>query len=894
MVEGIPRSTVAGASNIMSNRAASSGRTYLTDYQPPAFAIPSVQLTFDLGDTRTHVHALLSITRQGAHQQPLVLDGEQIELLSLALDGAPLEPDQWLVDEHTLTLREVPDQFQLEIETCLDPSANTALSGLYLSADTLCTQCEPEGFRRITYFLDRPDVLSTYRVTLQADRGRHPMLLANGNLVKSHKIDGGRHQATWYDPHPKPSYLFALVAGQLGHLEDRFITNSGRAVTLRVYAHDRDLPQCGHALAALGEAMRWDEQAYGREYDLDRYNIVAVEDFNMGAMENKGLNIFNTKYVLALPATATDRDYQAVTSVIGHEYFHNWSGNRVTLRDWFQLSLKEAFTVFRDQQFSAVQGSSGVKRIEDANLLRTQQFREDAGPMAHPVQPDSYIEINNFYTLTVYIKGAEIVRMLHCLLGAETFRKGCDLYFDRHDGQAVTTNEFICAMEDAAGIDLAQFRRWYQQAGTPRLVARGRFDSATRCYTLHLQQSCPATPDQAEKTPFHIPVVTALFGRDGKPLATSCSAQGPARHEHTLSLTEREQHFVFYGLAEPPVASVLRGFSAPVMLETDHSDMELAILMGHDDDPFIRWDAGQHLARKQILATLVQPQAVTLNDAFAGAFGHTLHGEFKDRSFQALALQLPNENYLAEFVEIIEPESLHLARQSVKRALATRYRQDFFTLYRKLTPEGPSGLDSASIGNRALRNICLSYLMALGEDNVVSLTLEQLETADNMTDALAALVELAHNAHPARLQALADFYARWQDYPLVVDKWLQVQAISNLAGTVANVAALTRHPAYQGDNPNKIHALIGTFCHANPLRFHQPDGSGYRLVAGQILDIDPRNPQVAARLVSAFNLWRRFEPGRRALMRTTLEGIRNSATLSRDVAEIVDRALASE
>ena len=875
----------------MTNTPDKAQRTYLKDYTPPDYLIPKIELDFDLGEKETRVRTQLWITRNGHHSRPLILNGEKLELASVALDGKVLDPQQWQRDDVTLTLLAVPARFTLDLETVISPIANTELSGLYASADTLCTQCEPEGFRRITYFLDRPDVLSVYRVTLRADQGRYPILLANGNRVSSDK-NGGRHHVIWEDPYPKPCYLFALVAGQLQFIEDEFTTQSGRKVQLRVYARERDLPQCDHAMTALREAMAWDEKTYNREYDLDHYNIVAVDDFNMGAMENKGLNVFNTRYVLALPATATDQDYRSVSDVIGHEYFHNWSGNRVTLRDWFQLSLKEGFTVFREQQFSAAHGSAGVKRIEDANLVRTQQFREDAGPMAHPIRPDSFVEINNFYTLTIYIKGAEVVRMLNRLVGNRAFVRGCNRYFEHHDGQAVTTDDFVQAIAQASGHDLTQFYRWYEQSGTPRLSSHGQFDAKLRRYHLRLKQvDCDLT--QAHPA-LQMPIVTALFDRQGNPLTTRCDGGDEAGHQHTLNLTGAEQEFVFDDVDTPPVPSLLRGFSAPVILDTDHDDADLAVLMGHDNDPFNRWDAGQRLARQQILAWLDDAEDRALNESFAAAFSQTLQGDFNDRAFQALALKLPDENYLGEFIEVIDPEAIHQARRSVAKALVSRYQKAFLAHYHALKTPGPCRLDAASAGSRALRNICLTYLMTLEEESSFERALMQLKGADNMTDTLAALAALADQAHPARDEALAYFLERWREYPLVMDKWLRVQAISRCEDTVQRIAHLTQHECYQNDNPNKVHALIGAFAHGNPLRFHQPDGAGYHLVTEQLLATDPKNPQLAARLASAFNLWRRFEPGRRELMHQALERIRRHKHLSRDVSEITDRALADQ
>ena len=871
-------------------------RVYLRDYRPPDFLVPFVRLDFDLSPDATRVRSALSVSRNSGDTQPLCLDGEDLELLAVRIDGKSLSQDCYTLTSHSLTIHDVPDKFDLEIENRINPRTNTKLEGLYLSGGNFCTQCEPEGFRRITYFLDRPDVLSDYTVTIRAPQKSCPVLLSNGNNVSSRMLPDGRHELTWHDPHPKPCYLFALVGGDLQHIEDHYTTVSGREVSLRIYAVERDLGQCGHAMDALKKSMHWDEVRYGREYDLDCFNIVAVEDFNMGAMENKGLNVFNTRYVLALPETATDSDYQAVTGVIGHEYFHNWSGNRVTCRDWFQLSLKEGFTVFRDQQFSAELGSVGVKRIEDANLVRTHQFREAAGPMAHPVRPDSYAEINNFYTLTVYLKGAEVVRMLASLLGPDLFRRGCDLYFERYDGQAVTTDDFVSAMEDVADMDLSQFRLWYDQASTPKLTARSTYDAVNRRYTLWLSQHCGSAAGDDETTaPFHIPVAVALFDRAGGPLTTRLGLQTDSAHEHILSLTQSEQAFVFDDVQDVPVASLLRRFSAPVELETNQTDDDLIVLMGHDNDPFNRWDAGQRLASKEILRALAHCESgepFSLDDGFAGGFHTLLLAQLEDTAFQAFALRLPEETYLSSLTEIIEPDPLHQSRKVVKQALATLFRTDFERLYHALSPAGPARIDAKDAGRRALRNVCLSYLMALEEPQTAGLALEQLTSADNMTDALAALNELARSPHPERTEALGAFYQRWEDYPLVVDKWFRVQAISDLPGTLSDVQRLTEHEKFQLGNPNKVHALLGTFSHANPLHFHAADGKGYQFITEQILRIDAANPQVAARLVSAFNLWRRYNAERQQLMRAELERIQSSAGLSRDVSEIVERVLA--
>jgi len=874
----------------MSAKQKCAERIYLKDYKPADYRIPAIELELDLDREKTRVRSRLTVDRAGDHNRPLVLHGEKLDLVSIKVNGQALDPQHYQRDDTTLTLFLGEPQTTLEIETEINPAANSELNGLYASADTLCTQCEPEGFRRITYFLDRPDNLSVYRVSLRALKAEYPVLLANGNQVEAGE-DGRYHYAVWEDPHPKPSYLFAVVAGPLEFIEDHFRTASGRKVALRIYARARDIPQCDFALGALRDSMIWDEKVYGCEYDLDQYNIVAVEDFNMGAMENKGLNVFNTRYVLAQPATATDQDYRSVRDVIGHEYLHNWSGNRVTLRDWFQLSLKEGFTVFREQQFSADHDSAGVKRIEDANLVRTQQFREDAGPMAHPVRPDSFVEINNFYTLTVYIKGAEVVRMLSLLVGSEGFLKGCRHYFAQHDGEAVTTDHFLGAIETACDVDLTQFRHWYEQPGTPQLQVSGSFDPTTGQYRLRMGQDNPDASGERQP-PLQIPIVVALFDIEGNPVETELQTKGPKQHEHTLVLTDAVQEFVFTGLTSRPIPSLLRGFSAPVMVQTELAGRDLAVLAGHDNDPFCRWDAGQTLARQEILRWLNDSSVDVLDANFSESFGKTLTADLPDLAFQALALTLPEENDLGEFADEIDPEGIHQARWSVMQALAGRYQDHLLERYHALQANGPYQRDVADAARRALRNTCLAYLMVLESEDVSRLALKQLITADNMTDALAALVPLANQARPVRDEALAFFEQRWGEYPLVMDKWFRAQAVSRCEDTLSRIRTLTQHAYYHQENPNKIRALIGAFAHANPLHFHAPDASGYQFVTEQLLATDPKNPQVAARLASAFNLWKRYEPGRRAQMRDALKQISDAPKLSRDVGEIVERALA--
>lgn len=871
------------------------GAIYLRDYRAPAFTVERVSLRFELGEEETRVEAQLKMARAAAAASgvSLALDGDNLRLESISLDGRLLADDAYEASADRLVLREVPDHFELTLVTLLRPQDNTALSGLYTSSGNFCTQCEAEGFRRITYFPDRPDVMARYDTTLVADRSRYPVLLSNGNLAAAGELDDGRHWARWEDPFPKPSYLFALVAGRLDWIEDDFITASGRRVRLFVYVQPHNIDQCAHAMASLKRAMRWDEEVFGREYDLERYMVVAVDDFNMGAMENKGLNIFNSKYVLARPDMATDQDYQNIEGVIGHEYFHNWSGNRVTCRDWFQLSLKEGFTVFRDQEFSADMGSRAVKRIQDVNLLRTHQFREDAGPMAHPVRPESYVEINNFYTATVYNKGAEVVRMLHTLVGPEGFRRGTDLYFGRHDGQAVTTDDFVQAIEDANGLDLQQFRRWYSQAGTPVVHVERGFDADARTCSLTLRQSCPATPGQPEKQPFHIPVALALLDAEGRELPLRLPGETEATPgTRVLQLCEERQSFVFQDIAAEPVPSLLRGFSAPVRLEMDYSEEELCFLLGHDGDAYGRWEAGQRLAVR-LLTSLAggSERREVIPATVIEAFGQVLRDPALDPAFRALALALPSEAYLAEFMPVIDPDALHAARQALRRSLAAALRDDFETLYHRLAETDPGRIDADAVAHRSLRNLCLGYLMELDDAAMIDLCLAQYHGAANMTDALAALAALAHREEAVAEDVLADFYARWRNEPLVVDKWFVVQALSRRLDTLERVQTLAAHPAFTLKNPNKVYALLRTFSQGNPIRFHRADGAGYRFLAEQIERLDELNPQVAARVVAVFNDWRRYDAVRQAHMRASLEKIRSRSNLSRDVSEIVAKSL---
>ncbi len=865
----------------------------LKDYRPPDFQFDEVALEFDLGEETTRVRAVFSLRRNGDHERPLVLDGEGLTLADVKLDGRPLAADAYRVDDASLTVDRVPDTFELEVQTLIRPQDNTELSGLYRSSGNFCTQCEAEGFRRITYFLDRPDVLARYTTAIAADRQKYPVLLSNGNLIEQSALEDGRHRAVWQDPFPKPCYLFALVAGNLAWIEDEFVTRSGRKVALYIYTQHHNIDKCGHAMASLKKAMRWDEDAYGREYDLDRYMIVVVDDFNMGAMENKGLNIFNSKYVLAQPETATDSDYGHIEAVIAHEYFHNWSGNRVTCRDWFQLSLKEGFTVFREQQFSADMGSAGVKRIQEVNLLRTHQFREDAGPMAHPVRPQSYQEINNFYTMTVYNKGAELIRMLHRLLGAERFRLGTDRYFGVFDGQAVTTDDFVDALEQVNDIDLSQFRLWYEQAGTPVVKVEQEYHAESAQFVLTVRQCCAPTPGQHDKRPFHIPLAMALFARDGRRLPLRLGGQ-QLGEQAVLEVRGRYERFEFEGVSEQPVTSLLRGFSAPVRLDMERPDDDLYFLMVHDDDPFSRWEAGQQLALKLLLRLIGDYRAdrpLAIDSEFVSAFRANLVSRASDRWFISETLCLPSQLYVAEFMDVVDPQAIHTVCQTIRRTLAQELAGDFLEVYRLNQDSGSYRIDAESVGKRALKNRCLGYLAELNTNETRRLAMHQFETAHNMTDSIAALAALANTECDERLIALQSFYAKWKDEPLVVDKWLGLQAMSHLPDTVAQVRMLIRHPAFHIKNPNRVRALIGAFAQANPVRFHESDGSGYALVGDMIEQLDRLNPQVAARLMTAFNLWRRYDTPRQALMKAQIERMLAVKGLSKDVEEIATKSL---
>jgi len=873
---------------------------HLKDYRPPDYLIETVNLEFDLDEKRTTVKSLFTVVCnhdkcEGIH--PFVLNGKDLVLKSLKLDGRPLAEHEFKIDDHSLTLLPVPNRFVLEIETEINPSANSELSGLYLSGGNFCTQCEAEGFRKITYYPDRPDVMARFFTTLVGDQAKYPVLLSNGNLIGSGQLKDGKHFAKWHDPFPKPAYLFALVAGDLARIRDTFITMSGKKVDLSIYVQQHNRDKCAYAMESLKLAMKWDEETYGREYDLDTFMIVAVDDFNMGAMENKGLNIFNSKYVLAKPETATDADFQGIMGVVGHEYFHNWSGDRVTCRDWFQLSLKEGFTVFRDQHFMEDMTSPGVKRISDVNVLRVHQFREDASPMAHPVRPESYVEINNFYTVTVYNKGAELIRMLRTILGPAGFRKGTDLYFSRHDGQAVTIDDFLKAMEDANNTDLGQFQRWYAQAGTPELQVTRAYNAKTKTYALTIKQTCPPTPGQPAKEPFHIPVAVGLLDNYGRDLPLTLDRGTDQQADSStivLHLRKEEETFFFPGVPEKPVPSILRHFSAPVKVKSDLTDDEHLFLMANDSDEFNRWDAGQQLAVNLLLNLVKDYQhgkTPKLDRNFVSAFNKTLVSGMPDKAFQTVALSLPAETYLADFMHVIDPTAIFEARRFVQKTLATELKETFLAIYYTNQDTGPYRVDQASIGRRSLKNICLAYLMELDEPGIRKLCMEQYRNAENMTDRVASLATLANFDCTERSDALASFYETWKHDPLVMDKWLSIQALSRLTTTLNTVKLLMADPAFSLKNPNKVRALIGAFS-SNTVRFHAPEGEGYVFLADQVLAINTLNPQIAARLVSAFTMWKRYDEKRKALMKAELERILAAPKLSRDVHEIVSKSLA--
>ena len=859
--------------------AAPAETVYLKDYQKPDFLIPTINLAFDLGESTSRVTTLMKVERNGGHERDLVLHGEKLTLVGLKVDGQILSPNDYSQTEQDLTIFAVPNSFELEVVTELIPHLNTELSGLYQSSGNYCTQCEAEGFRRITYFLDRPDVLSVYTVTTKANKDSCPVLLSNGNFVESQTLEDNRHSARWHDPHPKPSYLFALVAGDLEHITDEFIKASGDRVALRIYAESHNIDKCSHAMESLKKAMRWDEDVYGREYDLEIYNVVAVDDFNMGAMENKGLNIFNSKFVLADQESATDMDFEGIESVIGHEYFHNWSGNRVTCRDWFQLSLKEGFTVFRDQEFSADMGSRAVKRIRDVQVLRNFQFKEDAGPMAHAVRPDSYQEIDNFYTVTIYEKGAEVIRMMHQIVGAQGFRRGSDLYFERFDGCAVTTEDFVACMEQANKVDLSLFRNWYTQAGTPEVTVKQHYDSAAKKLTLDITQSCPSTPNQATKQPFQIPLKLAFVNKNGEVSA-----------EKSIELTDTKHSFEF-ALDYEPTVSMLRDFSAPIKLVFEQSDAELAHLAKHDNNGFVRFEAIQRMALNILLPACREQQTEPKQrDVLVNTLEYILANPPTDQAMMAELLTLPSQSNLVEQLgSNVDPEKICSVHQELSKHLADTLKPHFEALYLSLSSSSRFSIDSESMARRALRNKVLHWLAATGQADSLDHAYKQYTSANNMTERMAALVALVHNDDDRSDQALNSFYKQWQNDSLVMDKWFGIQAMQPSVATVKQVQALLSHPGFSIKNPNKVRSLLGAFA-GNLNAFHA-DG-GYELLADQIILLNGINPQVGSRLAGAYNNWRSFVPKVQKAMKNQLERISQTPGLSKNISEIVNKALA--
>jgi aminopeptidase N len=880
---------------------------YRKDYVAPGFWVDTVEMGFDLHPQRTHVATRITMRRNhDSAEKDLVLFGEDIKLLQLRMNGVNLKKSAYTLTKERLVISNAPDQVTLDIETAIAADKNTTMSGLYVSNGNFFTQCEAEGFRKITFFPDRPDVMASYTVMLRGDKKLYPVLLSNGNLIEQGDLGDGRHYAKWEDPFKKPSYLFALVAGKLVCQEEKYKLKSGRKVLLQVWVEQGNLDKTQHAMDSLKNSIRWDEERFGLELDLDRFMIVATSDFNMGAMENKGLNIFNTKYVLANSRVATDTDYAGIESVVGHEYFHNWTGNRVTCRDWFQLSLKEGLTVFRDQEFSGdlVGNETGraVKRIEDVRVLRQLQFSEDAGPMAHPVRPDSFVEINNFYTVTVYEKGSEVVRMYYTLLGHDGFRKGMDLYFQRHDGQAVTCDDFRAAMADANGRDLKQFERWYSQAGTPRLKAQTSYDAISKTYTLSLSQSCPKTAGQAKKLPFHIPVAVGLIDAEGKDIALQLLGESATSTTQILELKEAQQNFVFTNIDREVTPSILRNFSAPVILEFDYSDEQLAHLLAHDSDPFCRWEAGQRLAMRRLLKlvnAVQQGETLSLDDLFINALRKTLNDQNLDPAFRELVLTLPSEVMIAEEMEIADPHSIHIARQFVRATLAQHLKADLLKAYQDNLTPGKYSPDAQSAGKRALKNCALAYLVEWPDAATYALAHTQYQEAENMTDRIAALSAMLHCSSAldkayskTRKQVLAHFYKEFESEALVIDKWFTLQATAPTAD-VEQVRALMQHKAFSMSNPNRARSLIFAFCNANPARFHAADGSGYTLWADCVISLNKLNPQVAARLSRSMDRWTKLPKANQVLMKAALQRVAATKNLSKDVSEVVTKALAA-
>lgn len=869
----------------------------LADYRPPDWLVETVHLDVRLDATRSPVRASIRFKPNPAAgaPAPLKLDGDGLTLVSLKLDGEALPAERYTATPNELTIPQPPNRpFTLEVETMVDPTANTQLSGLYRASDTYCTQCEAEGFRRITYFPDRPDVMAVYTTRIEADKSEAPVLLANGNPTEQGDLPGGRHFAIWHDPWPKPSYLFALVGGKLGLVEDTFTTKSGRKVALRIYVEPGKEPLCGFAMDSLKRSMRWDEDAFGREYDLDIFMIVAVSHFNMGAMENKGLNVFNDKYVLASPDTATDQDFVNIEAIIAHEYFHNWTGNRITCRDWFQLCLKEGLTVFRDQEFTSDERSRVVARIGDVRGLRAVQFTEDAGPLAHPVRPELYREINNFYTATVYDKGAEVVRMIKTLIGPALFRKGMDLYFERHDGEAATIEQFVQCFADASGRDFKQFMLWYSQAGTPEVAASGRYEAASRTYRVDLAQTLRPTPGQPTKEPMVIPLGIGLVGKHGDlPLK---SADGTVPDRGVIVLDKPAQTFAFTEIDEPPALSLNRGFSAPIKLDAKLSSDDFRVLAARDSDPFNRWQAVQTLATKLLTGNarrIGAGQDPEADDGLLEALDAILGDSSLEPAFVAETLHLPGEGDIArELSRDVDPDAIFRARTGLRALVGLHLNGALTATYRKMSTGAPYSPDAASAGRRSLKNVCLDLLAATAEPHAIRLAADQFGVADNMTDRMAALGTLNQHDGPERAAALECFYQRYRDDPLTLDKWFMLEATAPNAATLDRVRALTAHPAFSMSNPNRVRSLITVFATANPTQFNRADGAGYEFIADTVIALDGANPQVAARMLSAFKSWRMLEPNRRGRAEAALRRVAARSGLSRDSGDIVQRTLA--
>ncbi|MCF6319190.1 MAG: aminopeptidase N [Proteobacteria bacterium] len=863
---------------------------YRKDYQQPNYWVDSMSLALMIEPKFTLVKSRIRFRKNASCNNILELNGVDLDLLSIVLDGRKLKTSEYLIDDEILSIENAPDKFELQVENKIYPSANKALEGLYQSGSFFLTQCEAEGFRKITYYPDRPDVMAPFEVTLVANKEKYPVLLSNGNLIHSGTLSNGKHYAKWSDPHPKPSYLFAVVAGDLSYIEESYMTSEGNNVALRIYVEEENINACQYAMDSLIRSMKWDEQRFGLAYDLSQYNIVATNDFNMGAMENKGLNIFNSQYVLARPETATDNDFIGVEAVIGHEYFHNWTGNRVTCQDWFQLSLKEGLTVFRDQEFTADMQSRAVKRIEDVRTLKALQFTDDAGPMSHPIRPDSFIEINNFYTLTVYEKGAEVVRIYHTLFGEEGFRKGMDLYFQRHDGQAVTCDDFRKAMAVANEFDLSQFELWYSQNGTPRVTIKEKYNAKKQEYTLKIQQKHPENVDEKDYKPMLIPMRLALFSDEGKQL--SLDENGSI--EQVFQLTKKKHKFVFKDIPHKPIASVFRGFSAPVNVKFKQSNEDLIQLIKFDSDSYNRWNAAQIMSSQVIFDAydaMLKNKDASCPKYFVQALSQVLTDFETDPSLLAETLTLPDLKTLMASMQDIQVDVLHQAREFVKKSLAGALEVEFLSVYNQNFVEGKYKVESEDVAKRSLKNTCLSYLMSSSNPDIKRLCKQQYETADNMTDSISALSFYVHSQAEGFNDLLMDFYEKWHDNALVMDKWFTIQATSPAFGTLDNVIELMRHNSFSIENPNKVRSLIGAFSSSNILHFHQNSGKGYEFLADQVIALNKINPQIASRMVSTFNTWDKFDQPRRELMSQQLQRIKNTEDLSPDVFEIVDKAL---